>query len=398
MNIFNSLGSNYDLRFVTQALLSGDSPNYSDKLKTLLEDKYQGKVILVYKARQAIELALRLLNLPKDSQVAINGFICYAVYQAIVKSGYKVECLDLENSDLNFSADKFKAKLRQNSKIKVLIVQNTLGYPVDIEKIAKICQENKIILIEDLAHSVGLVYKNNQAAGTVGDFTILSFSQDKMIDAISGGALIIREGNFEISNLNFESPELNQQLRDRFYPFFTYIIRTSYQIKIGKLTHFLLKRLNLLANPMGNQIDEKIHQLPNWYANLALLSFRDLENNLKHRRQIAAIYAQNLDPKVLSKPLLPQVSNSTNLRFPIFVKAREDLIQYLEKSGLYVSDIWYDAPIAPQKYMKLATYQGQCPVSENVSSQILNLPTHRNISIREAKEICERINQWLKLQ
>ena len=186
MTIFNSLGSNYNFGFVLKALFSKGGKD----LKAFLEKKYYGKATILYKGREAIELALK--DLPKTSFVAINGFTCFAVYGAIKKAGMQVEYLDIEKGDLNFSAKTLDQKLRNNPKIKAVIIQNTLGYPCDIENISKICKEKKIILIEDLAHSIGARYENGEEAGMIGDFVVLSFSQDKMIDSVSGGALIER--------------------------------------------------------------------------------------------------------------------------------------------------------------------------------------------------------------
>ena len=71
MNIFNSLGSNYDWRFVLKALLAKNKESYSANLKNLLEKKYNGEVLLAYKGRQAIELTLEILNLPKENFISI---------------------------------------------------------------------------------------------------------------------------------------------------------------------------------------------------------------------------------------------------------------------------------------------------------------------------------------
>lgn len=186
MSIFNSLGSNYDLNFVFKTLLLKNNQKYKTELEEYLSEKFKGEVILTYKGRDAIEIALKLLNLPEGSFVAINGFTCFAVYEAIKKAEHKALYLDIDKGDLNFSAD----TLKRAANVKAVIIQNTLGYPCDIEKIAQVCKENDIILIEDLAHCVGTRYESGVEAGTVGDFVALSFSQDKMIDAVSGGALI----------------------------------------------------------------------------------------------------------------------------------------------------------------------------------------------------------------
>src|SRR3989344_5140993 len=285
MNIFNSLGSNYDFNFVIKSLWT--FTGNSKKLENLLEEKYGGKAILVYKGREAIELGLKSLNLPEGSFVAINGFTCFAVFDAIKKAGLNLEYLDIGKGSLNFSADSLEKAFEKNLKIKVVIIQNTLGYPYDIEGISKICKENNLCLIEDIAHSIGTKYENGEEAGTIGDMTILSFSQDKMIDGISGGALISK---LPISSLHLEGVGIKQQLVDRFYPLFTYIIRRTYPIGLGKLLHFILKRLNLLSKPMIGADANKLHKLPGWYTNLIKQGFNKLEENLDHRKNIASIY------------------------------------------------------------------------------------------------------------
>jgi len=398
MTIFNSLGSNYQFSFVLLALSAKGDQDTKNRLKEYLENRYQGNVFLLYKGREAIELALRMVSLPKDSFVAFNGFTCYAVYKAVINAGYHPAYVDITDLDLNFSANSLKESIKKNSKIKVVIIQNTLGYPCDIEAIAKICKEKKIILIEDLAHSIGTVYANGQEAGKSGDFTILSFSQDKMIDGISGGALIVR--NKESLNKNreisFDSLDKKQQCIDRYYPLFTFLIRKTYASGLGKILHEILKRLHVLSNPMSDL--NKLSELPSWYCHLIYTQFIELKKNIAHRKKIASIYAANLNKKIVSKKVCNDLQNATNLRFPVFIYKREELIKYLKEYGIFVSDIWYDAPIAPKKYIKLTDYSNECPGGEELSKKILNLPTHKNISEMQARLIADKINLWLTSQ
>jgi dTDP-4-amino-4,6-dideoxygalactose transaminase len=386
MAIFNSLGSNYNLKYVLRSLFSNkNSANL--KLKKFLEEKYGGDVILTYKGREALTLALKILNLPKESYVAMNGFTCFFVYKAIEQAECIPICLDLEedNSDLNFSAETLERSLKINPKIKIVIVQNTLGYPCDIEEIAKICKEKNIILIEDLAHSVGTKYSDGREAGSIGDFVVLYFSQDKIIDAVSGGALIIRNKKYQDYKDNFVFKTPKSQLKDKLYPYFTYKIRFLYSLGFGKLYHFILKYLNFLSNPMQEGLYD-FYALPNWYCNLALDMFKNLSEQLNHRREITKVYAENLNKDILEKKIVKNISLSLNLRFPIFVKNRGELIKFLKKSKIFVSDIWYD------------DVAKDCPNAVEISKIILNLPTHINATKKDALKISERINLWLKSQ
>lgn len=397
MSLFNSLGSNYNFSFVIQSLLMSPNSQSYTKLKSFLKTKYQAEqVILFYKGRQAIQTGLKILKLKPDSEVAITAFTCFAVYDAIVKAGLKSHLLDINHS-LNFSPATLKNDLQKNPQIKAVIVQNSLGYPQDMESIQKICQNNNVVLIEDLAHSVGSRYSPSQEAGTVGDLAILSFSQDKIIDAVSGGALVIHNKRFLMPReINLATVSYRRQVVDRLYPILTYLIRNSYSFGLGKILHKVSNYLHLLSLPM-TQNSNQPQSLSPWYCQLVLNQFQNLTQNLTHRQNTALIYAQLLDKKILSPQIISQIPHSSNLRFPIFVENPHSLIKFLKKFAIFVSDIWYDAPIAPKKYSNLADYNQSVPNSKKLCAKLINLPTHQSVNPKQAELIAEKVNLWLKL-
>ncbi len=386
MNIFNSLGSNYDLSYILKSFSKGNSADHKN-LEKLLEQRYGGKAFLFYKGREALTFAFKILNLADDSRVAINGFTCIAVFNAIRKAGLEPVCLDLEKiGGLNFTSETLNKALKSNKKIKAVVVQNTFGYPCDIEKIEQICREHKLFLIEDLAHCVGTRYGDGREAGTVGDFVVLSFSQDKIIDAVSGGALVVR--NKKISNIQYPGVIVRHlegvvRMRDRIYPLETFKIRTTYKFGLGKPYHFLLKRLNLLSDVMNDSFYE-YYSLPNWHAGMALYQFELLEKQRLDRRKIAKIYFSSLPKRLLIYEKKDLYDRSSNLRLPIMVEDRQNLLSSLKKNGIYLSDIWY-TDVAPE-----------CANAVAVSKKILTLPAHINVSEQNAKRISDLINQWAK--
>ncbi len=396
MNLFNSLGSNYSLSDVWHSLIGYKASQSASALQEYLIKHYGGAARLTYKGREALQLAIKTLNLPPGSAVAVNGFTCFAVYKAIKVAGAEVYYLDIPATDLNFSADTLAKGLKSNPKIKAVIVQNSLGYPCDIEAIAQFCLKHQLVLIEDLAHSIGTVYSNGHEAGTVGDMVMLSFGRDKMIDAVTGGALIIRNPKFA-GSVPAELPPapLGPRLRDRLYPLLTAVIRASYPIGLGRLLHAVFKITRLLSRSVDGEFYSG-HAMPAWNAAAAMTKLQNITANLEHRLKIAQIYAENLDDRFLMPNILKQNTQSSNLRFPILARRRPELIAWLSARGLYVADIWYDAPVAPPRLLSFTDYTHQCPSSEQISQQIINLPTHHLITPQLAKTISENINTWLK--
>jgi dTDP-4-amino-4,6-dideoxygalactose transaminase len=213
----------------------------------------------------------------------------------------------------------------------------------------------------------------------------LSFSQDKMVDAVSGGALIIRNNKCHLSGNSVELSDLDwkMKLRDRFYPLFTFVIRKTYFFGLGKALHFILRRLNLLSQPLPESGVIKPQKLTGWHANLALLQFKNLNKTLKHREILSGIYSSVLGNEIHGL-----------IRYPYLTEDRKSLISFLARKGVFISDIWYDAPIAPKRYLKQTKYSGQCKNSEYVSERLLNLPTHLNVDQKDAYRIARLIKTW----
>ncbi|HMS23033.1 MAG TPA: aminotransferase class I/II-fold pyridoxal phosphate-dependent enzyme [Candidatus Levybacteria bacterium] len=388
MNIFNSLGSNYTFSFVLNSLKKRDV-NSRSKLSKYLQKRYSGEVILTHKGRDAMGIALRELSLPPKSKIAVTGFTCIAVIESIEKQNLTAYFLDIDEKSLNFTSEELE-KAIQKEKIKAVIVQNTLGFPCNIEKIQSICKKHHIVLIEDLAHSIGTVYQNGNEAGTVGDFTVLSFSQDKVVDSVSGGAVIARKHGIK----NTKEKKSKESNSEKIYPLLTWTIRKTYPIKIGVLLHIASKKLKFLSDPMKNSTNQK---LTSWHAGLILSGFNLLAESIQHKRNIAQIYTKYLPEYIQSNEISKLIPIGTNLRFPIFIKNRDSLIAYLQTKGVYVSDIWYDAPVAPKKYLGLARYpKDTCPNAQNVANRIINLPTHKNISEKNARTLSKLITVWLQ--
>lgn len=388
MIIFNSVGSNYRPKHLIK-VLTGFRPGGKKQLSRYLGDRYAANIQLTYKGREALYLALKKLDLEAGTKVAINGYTCFAVYDSVTAAELSPVYVDVAKNQLNYGMDELKKAYRQNPDIKVVIIQNTLGFPQDVEQIEQFCKVNKLHLIEDLAHSIGMKYADGREAGTVSD-AALSFSQDKVVDAVSGGALIYRtkQEDFELNKLG-----VGRLIKDYLYIFNTLVIRSSYAFG-GKFYHYIVRKFKLLPMPMdGSARDVKLPN--NWHANLALAQFKDLDIVINHRRRMADIYRSEIDQKYQYQ----HMDGATYLRFPLKVKDRSALIKELKKSGIHISDTWYDAPVSPKWALDKTNYQpGSCPLSESCASSMLNLPTHVNIDVDKAYFIARKVNQWLSKQ
>jgi len=392
MATFNSLGSNYSKRFVWRSLFVGKTVNAFDQQQELISKKYTGQATLTYKGREALELALKNSGLPAGSAVGINGFTCYVVYLAVQNAGYEPVFIDIVAGQTNFGVNELKLAHVSHPNLKAIIVQNTLGYPADMPALEAYCQQSGLMIIEDLAHSIGTIYSDGREAGTVGQFTMLSFSQDKTIDVIAGGAMIDRRSNATKPEMILPSIGAKQRLKNRLYPFWTSTIRSTYSSGLGRILHFGLKQLHWLATPMNDDL-KGLHAMSDAAASLLMDRWQTREAELAHRRRMTIIYEQQLPANV--QFIHTSGTTPSYVRFPIWVQDRDSLVHFLRLSRIYIGDTWYDAPVGPKKYMTRTSYQtGNCPNAENLAQHIVNLPTHQNVTPQIAATICAKIKQW----
>jgi len=397
MNIFNSLGSNYDADFVWRSIFTPGTPGAFRKLRDTLADHFSGQVVLTYKGRQALELALKNSGLPNGSAVGINGFTCYAVYQAVELAGFQPVVIDVDKGQLDFGLTQLKKASTKHKNLKAIIVQNSLGLPTDIKAIESFCKKNSVIIVEDLAHSFGAMYADGREVGTVGDFTMLSFSQDKPLDVVAGGAMIDRRQGAPAPEQPSHRVSLWQRDKVALYPLWTALIRTTYPIKLGRYIHFGLKKLHLLTAPMGDTGQRLAKMEPSAAKLLLKRRWDEREADLQHRRLIAKIYQKELPKELQVAPLAK--SKPSYLRYPILVKDRPSLIAHLKQKDIYIGDTWYRTIIDGGSTKVITSYRaGECPEAEKIVDHIVNLPTHQHVGEVQARFIAEEVKAWLQSQ
>ena len=322
------------------------------KLKNYLREKYEGEAVLTKNGRSALAMALKAYFKPGDA-VLVNGFTCFAVYEAIKAARLTPVFVDIDRKDLNASLANFRSApvvaddlKSAKPRIKGLIIQNTFGNPVNMKGIEKFARENNLIIIEDLAHSVGIKYPDGREAGMVGAATVFSFGKEKAIDTISGGAVVFRRPH----NKSFEPglrSKISDSLRARFYPLFGAIGQGLSCVHLTGCWINLLLKMHWIEKSADNKLDldRKINKFE---AKLALRQFKKLEKG-----------------------------NEGPLREFFLVNDRDEVLEKLKKAGYYFSGFWYEKPVSPERYYKKVNFpEEKCPEAVYVSQHIINFPNY----------------------
>lgn len=388
--ICNSLGSNYSFKFCLQSLsqILFSSNKNTKKLKKFLEKKFNGQTYLFYKGRDAIEYCLRCLNLKPNDEILIQAFTCYSIEEAIKRAELKPIYTDITNQNLNPNLETLEKAWIKAKNPKALLIQHTLGIPADIEKIKAWCKQKNLILIEDLAQAYGGKNINNKELGSFADIVILSFGRDKIIDAVTGGACIIRIKYKPICITDKISTL--QIIKELLYPITTYLIRNTYSFFLGKIIHYLSVKTKIMTSPIQS-LSKNINLFPKQFSSLVLIQLNNFDQNFKHRKSIFSFYQKNLPKNIQLKD--KNLINGSCLRFPILINNIPKLNELLEnQNNIHLSDRWYRKAVDCGNTKCQSNYIiGDCPNAENLAKTIYNLPTHQYIKIKDAKKIVHLI-------
>jgi len=376
----------------------------------ILEEKFKNHlgvkhVISFNSGRSALMAILKALKLSKKSEVLLQAFTCVAAVNPILWEGLKPVYVDCQETDFNINISDLKRKISSNSR--VLMVQHTFGLPAEIDEILAIVRQNNLILIEDCAHALDAVY-HGQKVSTFGKAGFFSFSRDKIISSVYGGLAVTNDDkiaeSLKQSQEDFGCPSYFWIFQQLLHPILmSYMILPLYNIfDLGKIFLVLSQWLGVLSKAVhwkekkGKKPSYFPKNLPNALAVLALNQFRKLERFNKHRQEIASFYYKELANTSFGLPQKFPDRKNIFLRFTIkHPKAHEIIYEAWHKKNIIVGD-WYTTPITPHDTdLKSIGYKmGTCPIAEKLSKTTFNLPTHINISKKDAQKIVDFLRKF----
>ncbi len=393
--------------------------NFENQFKNYLGVKY---AFSFNSGRSSLYAILKTLDLPEGSDILLQAFTCNAVPNPILWAKLNPIYVDCDKN-FNIDTEDLKKKInyspiRTNKRI-VLVVQHTFGLPANMDEVMKIAKENNFIVIEDCAHALGAELNTQQVlrignhstslragkVGTFGKVAFFSFSRDKVISCVYGGMAVTNDDEIgqklEQLQKEFGQPSRFWIFQQLLHPILlNFIILPIYNFfDLGKVFLVLSQWFHILSKAVswqekrGLKPDYFPKALPNALALMAQNQFNKLEKFNVHRKKIAEFYYNELKD---TKFILPQKNNNIFLRFPVqHPKAHEIIYEAWHKENILLGD-WYTTVIAPDdtKLDEMKYEVGSCPNAERLAKTTLNLPTHINISIKDAQRIINFLKKF----
>jgi len=166
--------------------VSGDGPDCRIFEKNLAEYLGVKYALFVNSATSALELAFRVKNFPKGSEVIVPNFTYTSTAIAAAYNDLKIVLADVYPDNGSLDVTKLESYITENTV--AIAAVDYGGIPAEMDEILAIAKNHGLYVVHDTAQSIGSVYKGKKV-GSLADVSTFSFHGTKNLTTGEGGAL-----------------------------------------------------------------------------------------------------------------------------------------------------------------------------------------------------------------
>ena len=328
----------------------------------------------------AISVALQLKH-TDNPEVILPAYGCPDLVSAALFAGVKPVLVDLKPDRPWMSLDALSSSI--SARTVAIIAVSLFGISERIAELRPIAEQAGVVLIEDSAQAFPHGHETDfwQA-----ELVVLSFGRGKPVSMLGGGAVLYRGSGLAGYLPTGAEPGAgirSRQLRDR--------LKTQlYNLMISPWLYWLPQNVPFLHlgetryHPLADIEAIDSARLGTLAANIAAYQ----QHDLVVQDTLAAMLEGccSVSSKLKDLPRLCSLSPQRRLlRYPLLVDAtvRDTLYRKLLNAGLGPS-VMYPATLpAIPGLQKLLAGQGPFPVAEMFAANILTLPTHGGVRVRD---------------
>ncbi len=214
---------------------------------------------LVGRGTTAIHLALKAVARRAGlGEVILPTICCPSLAQMVIYAGFKPVFADVSADTFALDLNSFRDRI--TAETKAVLPVHIFGYGAPLAEICSLARERGIFVIEDAAQSLG-GNCDGKKMGSHGDFSILSFGGDKILNAGAGGALLT------------DDTELAQMIDSDIKKLPAYFRPLEYSLKSLSHRNLYHAMVDLLRVNHETKVDSIFSSAMPFYEDLYLQSF-----------------------------------------------------------------------------------------------------------------------------
>jgi len=282
----------------------------------------------------ALQMALRAMGVGPGDEVIVPSNTYIATWLAVSNVGATPVPVEPDERTYNIDPDKVESAI--NSRTKAILPVHLYGQPADMNPILDIARKHGIMTLEDAAQAHGARYFG-KSVGAIGDVTAWSFYPTKNLWAFGDSGAVTTD---------------NDEIADTIRLLRNYGSRQKYVNEIKG----------------ANSRMEELH------AAILRVKLAHLEEWNSRRKDLAAIYLDELQDTGLVLPYVPIWAESAWHVFVVRSKRRDSLQQALREAGICTLIHYPVAPHLQAAYSELGLGIGSLPISEAIHREVLSIP------------------------
>ena len=324
----------------------------------------------------ALLLSMMAIGIKEGEGVITTPFTFFATASAVFRLGGTPVFADIDERTFNISPDSILdildgaevvddgAYIKHHGKrikIRAIIPVHLFGQAAEMDRIMEIARKYNLKVVEDAAQSIGAEFNGNKVC-TFGDMGIYSFFPTKNLGTAGDGGMVVTN-NEELDHL----------------------------IKILRV-HGAEKKYHHTYVGINSRLDEL-------HAAFLLVKLNHLDRWSNERAKRAKRYMELFkEMNLLEEVKLPYVHEKSTRhvwnQFVVKVKNRDALKDYLKEKGIG-TNVYYPVGLHMQECFKSLGYkEGELPVTERVTGEVLALPMHPFLTEEEQNYVVEKIKEF----
>ncbi|MBD0331895.1 MAG: DegT/DnrJ/EryC1/StrS family aminotransferase [Chitinophagaceae bacterium] len=351
-----------DIALVTEVLKSGMlvQGEYVSKLESAFAEYHKVKhAIAVSSGTATLHLSLKVLGIGPGDEVIVPAFSYVATANVVELVGATCVFVDIDKRTYNIDVTKIEEKI--TPKTRAIIPVHEFGLACDIEKVCSIAVKYGLNIIEDAACALG-AQQRKKPIGTFGILGSFSLHPRKSITSGEGGMLLTNDDDLATRL---------RQLRNH-----------GIEMENGQM-NFVQAGFN--------------YRMTDFQAALAWSQFQRLDDIIKCKNELAAIYLSTISNDKLTLPFIPSDRNHTWQTFHLLLSDGLDqkkVIRFLRTKNIGTN---YGAQCIPAQPYYLQRYQlnvfSLFPNAYEVFTKGLAIPMYEGLRKDDVLYIAETINK-----